>query len=252
MTIETERLFSVGSSEYATARPQYPPRLFDYLSNLAPDLDCAWDCGTGSGQAAVALAERFNSVEATDVSPEQISEAAAHGRVRYSAQPAEATAFEDGTFSLVTVAQALHWFDFNRFWPEVKRVLKPGGIFAAWVYTWPHISEAADRIVAAELLDIIKPYWARENQLAWDGYANVPFPFSELAAPDLEMSLYWNLNQFMAYIGTWSATRRCVQEKGPGILANLAATLEREWGDPTLSREVMMEFHCRVTGRGDR
>lgn len=247
--MDTTRLFSVASDHYAAARPQYPAALFDELASRAPDRERAWDCATGSGQAAVALAERFGAVDATDVSPEQIAHAAAHERVRYSVQSAEATAFPDGSFGLVTVAQALHWFDFERFWPEVQRVLKPGGLFAAWTYTWPHISEAADRIVEAELLDVIRDYWAPQNRLAWDGYADVPFPFRELPAPKVSLALDWDLDQFLAYVGTWSATRRCVEEKGKGVLGNLGAALAREWTERRSKRKVVMEFHCRVGRR---
>lgn len=166
MAIDTRELFSVKSDEYAAARPHYPRDLLQYLVGLCPDAGRAWDCGTGSGQAAVALAEWFGEVDATDVSAQQIANAAPHGRVRYSVQAAESTDFPDSCFTLVTVAQALHWFDFGRFWPEVQRVLRPGGIFAAWTYTWPVLSEALDSIVAARLLPTIKAYWAPQNQLA--------------------------------------------------------------------------------------
>lgn len=246
MGTDTRRLFSVASDQYAAARPRYPAPLFDYLSASVPDRVRAWDCGTGSGQAALTLAERFGSVEATDVSREQIAHAAGHERVRYSVQPAEETAFRDGSFSLVTVAQALHWFDFERFWPEVQRVLKPGGVFAAWAYTWPHISREADRIVAAGLLDAIEDDWAPQNRLAWDGYANVPFPFRELETPRFALSLQWNLDQFLSYVGTWSATRRYIERNGDGLLANLSEELETEWGERASTRTVSMDFYCRA------
>src|ERR1700729_3906379 len=120
MTIDTRQLFSVRSDEYAASRPQYPSELFDYIIRVCPGRDRAWDCGTGSGQAAVALAEWFVEVHATDVSAQQIANAAMHDRVHYSVQPAERTGFANGLFSLVTVAQALHWFEFKQFWPEVQ------------------------------------------------------------------------------------------------------------------------------------
>lgn len=246
MVIDTHQLFSVKSDEYAAARPRYPRELFEYLVGLSRDTSRAWDCGTGSGQAAVALAEWFGEVVATDVSAQQIANAARDDRVRYSVQAAERTTFPDGYFSLVTVAQALHWFDLARFWPEVHRVLRPAGIFAAWTYTTPHLSAELDRIIEGRLLDVIKGYWAPQNQLAWDGYANVPFPFQELAAPPLAMHLLWNFAQFIAYLGTWSATRLCIEANGPEFFAAFKKELAASWGDPAAPRAVRMDFFCRV------
>jgi SAM-dependent methyltransferase len=246
VTLDTRQLFSIKSDEYAAARPRYPRELFPAIVRLCPDTERAWDCGTGSGQAAVALAEWFSEVEATDVSAQQIANAVAHERVRYSVQPAEQTAFPKASFSLVTVAQALHWFDFRLFWPEVMRVLRPGGIFAAWTYTTPFVSEALDAIVAMRLSNVIKDFWAPQNQLAQDGYATVPFPFQELSAPKIDMQLNWTLAQFIAYLGTWSATRSCISARGPAFFETFKSELGAAWGDPAAPKAVNMEFFCRV------
>jgi SAM-dependent methyltransferase len=213
---------------------------------LCPDTRRAWDCGTGSGQAAVALAEWFAEIDATDVSAQQIANAAPHERVHYSVQPAEHTSFSNGHFSLVTVAQALHWFDSRLFWPEVHRVLQPGGICAAWTYSWPFLSEALDAIIATRLLNVIKDYWAPQNQIAWDAYVAVPFPFHEFAPPRFDMQVTWNLAQFTAYLGTWSATRRCIETNGAAFFDTFRSELEAAWGEPATPRIVRMEFFCRV------
>jgi SAM-dependent methyltransferase len=246
VTLDTRQLFSVKSDEYAAARPHYPRELLDYLVGLCPDTQRVWDCGTGSGQAAVALAECFSHVDATDVSAQQIANAVPHERVRYSVQPAERTRFASGQFGLVTVAQALHWFDLNQFWPEVHRVLRPGGIFAAWTYSWPCLSEALDAIVARRLLKVVKDYWAPQNRIAWDAYATIPFPFHELAPPKIAMQVIWNLEQFTAYLATWSATRRCIEATGNAFFDTFRSELEAEWGDPVTPRVVHMEFFSRV------
>jgi SAM-dependent methyltransferase len=243
---DTRQLFSVKSGEYAASRPGYPREIFEYLVGLCSATDRAWDCGTGSGQAAVALAEWFAEVDATDVSAQQIANARPHERVRYSVQAAERTVFTAGRFTLVTVAQALHWFDFGRFWPEVHRVLRPGGIFAAWTYTVPRLSRELDLILATSLMNVIEGYWAPQNKLAWDAYADVPFPFQELEAPPIVMRLDWNLEQFIAYLGTWSATRLCIDAKGPAFFEAFRRELQAAWGDPAKSREVGMDFFCRV------
>jgi ubiquinone/menaquinone biosynthesis C-methylase UbiE len=246
VTLDTRQLFSIKSDEYAAARPHYPRELLAAIVGLCPDTTRAWDCGTGSGQAAVALAEWFGEVEATDVSPQQIAHAVAHERVRYSVQPAERTTFPKHSFSLVTVAQALHWFDFREFWPEVLRVLRPGGIFAAWTYTTPFLSEALDAIVARRLLNVIKDFWAPQNQLAWDGYTTVSFPFQELPAPKIAMELNWTLAQFIAYLRTWSATRACIDANGPAFFETFRSELTASWGDPAVPKAVRMEFFGRV------
>ena len=243
------RLFSKGSEKYAASRPPYPSELFDFLSNTCPDRDIAWDCGTGSGQAAAGLATKFQFVEATDVSPEQISNAPGHKKIRYSVQAAESTSFARHHFSLVTVAQALHWFDHEKFWPEVHRVLKPGGIFAAWTYTWPHVTQEIDSIIKAGLLNVIESYWAPQNRLAWDGYANIHFPFQELPPPALTMKLNWNLDRLLSYLGTWSATRRCVEDIGTAFFEEFGKKLESAWGVREQARCVKMEFYCRVGRR---
>ena len=123
--------FSKQSRLYSESRPRYPKELFEYLKTLAPSLELVWDCATGNGQAAVSLAEHFEKVIATDASPQQIDNVIEKENVEYLVAPAEEIYLEDETVDMVTVATALHWFDHSRFFPEVKRVLKPGGVLAA-------------------------------------------------------------------------------------------------------------------------
>ena len=75
---------------------------------------------------------------ATDASEEQIRHAQAHPRVEYRVAIAHASGLPPHSADLVTVAQALHWFDLPPFYAEVRRVLRPGGIVAAWCYGNPH------------------------------------------------------------------------------------------------------------------
>jgi len=245
MTLHPHQYFSDKSDLYAQARPTYPDQLFEFLRDQCRETGRAWDCGTGSGQAAVALAKYFRRVDATDVSPEQISNAAAHPAVSYSVQPAEKTDFPGAAFDLVTVAQALHWFDFTRFWPEVRRTLKPGGIFAAWTYTWFHVSNPVDVLIERELLEPIQQYWAPQNRLAWNGYRDIVFPFEDLAVPEIRMTLAWNPEELLAYVGTWSATRRYIEKNGAGIVEELAGRLQSAWGDQA-RKPVSMEFYLKA------
>ena len=125
-------------------------------------------------------------------------------------------------------------------------MLQPGGVFAAWTYTLPHVTTELDRIVDAKLLNLIKTYWAPQNRLAWDAYANVPFPFHELDVPQFDMRLNWTLEQFVAYLQTWSATRLCIEANGPEFFAQFVTELEAAWGERTTVRDVSMDFLCRI------
>src|SRR5258708_2942546 len=133
--------FAVVASSYAEARPHYPKELFAFLARTAMGHECAWDCATGNGQAAVDLAEHFERVEATDASAEQIKNAVAHPKVRYSVALAEASGLAARSVDLVTVAQALHWLNLDKFYAEAKRVMKADGWIAVWTYDLFSISK---------------------------------------------------------------------------------------------------------------
>lgn len=246
MALPHHKHFQDKAELYASARPTYPAALFDFLRVQCEDLENCWDCATGTGQAAESLAEFFEHVEATDVVAEPVAQGTPHPRISFSVQPAEQTNFAAHSFDLVTVAQALHWFDVQQFWTEVDRVLKPGGVFAAWGYSWPHISVDIDMVIQEKLRDVIKNFWAPQNKILWDGYQDVRFPFTSIPAPKLELTQQWSLDQLLAYFGTWSATRRCAEAQGESFFEDFAAALESVWGNPHTVRSVRMEFHMKV------
>ena len=125
--------FSKQAADYATFRPRYPQKLFEYLGSIAPSRRLAWDCGTGNGQAAVGLASTFHRVIATDASEKQIANAQQHERIDYRVASAEDSGIQSEMIDLIMVAQALHWFDLDRFYDEARRVLKRDGVLAALV-----------------------------------------------------------------------------------------------------------------------
>jgi SAM-dependent methyltransferase len=222
--------FSRASNEYARARPTYPDALFALLAEVAPARERAWDCATGSGQAALGLARHFAHVEATDASSQQVANAARAANVAYSVQPAEATTFAAGSFDAVCVAQAVHWFDVDRFYAEVKRVLRPRGALLLTAYGWSSVSPKVDRLVKRDVLAPIEPYWPPQNQLIVDGYRDLPFPFERIEFPAMAIEVRWTLGQYVDYIGTWSATRRLL-ELAPDFLEKSHAALKAAWPD---------------------
>ncbi|MCF6276087.1 MAG: class I SAM-dependent methyltransferase [Robiginitomaculum sp.] len=229
---DTSKLFSDKSDIYAQARPQYPAELFDFIKTLPKQTGTVWDCATGNGQAAIGLAQVFDQVYATDISTEQIANRLDVANVNFSVCPAEQTGFADNMFDVVNVAQALHWFDFDRFWPEVRRVLKPGGVFITYAYAWFAVTPAIDALVESEIKTVVAPYWAAQNQLVADHYKDVVFPFEKIEVPEIELTAHWDFEHLMNFLHSWSATRRCMDDKGSVFFEQARAKLLQAWGDP--------------------
>ena len=238
-------LFSQGASSYARFRPTYPAGLFTWLAGQALARGLAVDLGTGNGQAAAALAIHFDRVVGVDPSAAQLENAVGHPRVTYLCATAEATGLDHGSADLVTVGQAFHWFDHARFFAEVRRLLRPGGLLAVWTYGLTTITPAVDAVVTELYSDVVGPYWEPERRLVETGYREVAFPFGELAAPPFHMMALWRLDQLTGYLGTWSALRRYVEVHGTETLNLIFAKLATAWGDAP-EREVRWPLAVRA------
>jgi SAM-dependent methyltransferase len=186
-----------------------------------------WECGAGSGQATLDLAARFARVVATDISGAQLAEAPPHPRVEYRVAPAEASGLGTGVADLVAVAQALHWFDLPRFFAEAARVLRPGGVLAAWCYGPFRVVEGAAARPVAEFAAEVHPYWFPERALVDSGYRTIEFPFTELTAPAFEMGAEWTGEEIAGYLGTWSAASAYAKATGRDPVPALREALER-------------------------
>lgn len=240
--------FSGHADAYARFRPRYPEALFAWLAWLAPARRLAWDCGTGNGQAAVALAAHFERVVASDASSEQLAHAIPHGRVLYRVAPAEAPPPEARGADLVTVAQALHWFDLERFYPAVQRVLAPDGVLAAWGYGLMQVSPAVDAVVADYYHNVVGRYWPPDRAHIENRYLTLPFRFPEIVAPDFSMTAEWTLDTLLGYLDTWSATRRYLAAHAQHPLEQVAAALRHAWGEAE-QRTVTWPLFLRVGRR---
>ncbi|MDP2824630.1 MAG: class I SAM-dependent methyltransferase [Sulfuritalea sp.] len=237
--------FSGHAADYAKARPGYPPELFAWLAQQCPTRDLAWDCGTGNGQAAHALAEHFQRVHATDLSAEQIAQAKPHSSIDYRVAPAETSGLNEHCCDLVAVAQALHWFCNEGFYTEAKRVLKPGGLFAAWTYTLMRGEPELSTVVKDFYTNIVGPWWPSERRWVDLGYRDMPFPCVDIAAPDFEIRLEWTLADLVAYLRTWSATQRCMKETGADPCTALAERLREVWPRPETRRTIIWPIALR-------
>lgn len=239
--------FSTQSSSYAQFRPRYPTDLYEYLSSLVPAATTVWDCATGNGQAAQDLANRFGRVIATDASARQVAAALPHPGVDFRVATAERSGLPDASIGLITVAQALHWFDLSSFYSEARRVLVTGGILAVWAYGIQNVEDPQiNEIVMDYYSRVVGSYWPPERQLVESGYRTIPFPFEELTPPSFQMQESWSLEQLLGYFSSWSATVRCLQATGRDPLQDLRHRLAEPWGDPAKPRRVLWPLALRV------
>lgn len=231
--------FSAVAAGYARFRPDYPATLFDWLADVAPRRGLAWDCACGNGQATRPLASRFARVVATDASLHQLASAPPIDNVAWCAAAAEAAPVAAGTVDLVTVGQALHWFDLDAFAAEVRRVLVPGGVVAAWTYGLPQVDDdEIGAVVSRFITDTMWPYWPPETAHVIDGYASLELPFPALDPPPFEMAIEWTLPRFLGFTRTWSGVARWVEVHGDDPVDGLAARLRPLWGSDDAPRVI--------------
>lgn len=235
---DTRQLFTRNSEAYSANRPTYDPELIAWLSRQAPDRTLAWDCGCGSGQATQDLARHFQRVVGTDVSPQQLAKAAPAANIEYRCEPAEQTSLADGSVSLTLVAQALHWFDLERFYAEVRRVSQPGGLLAVISYNLTQISPELDALVGHLYQDILGPYWAEGRRHVEQGYRSLPFPFERRDVPPFTLDVQWDLARLLGYLESWSALATYQQTHGENPLDPLRERFREAWGDPASVRRV--------------
>lgn len=237
--------FSGHADAYAKFRPRYPAVLFHWLAMNSPSTAVAWDCGTGNGQAALGLAERFARVVATDPSAQQLAQARRHPRVEYRVGAHE-SALPDHSAQLVTAAQALHWFDIDAFVREAQRVLEPRGVLAVWCYSLCRIEPSLDELVEFFYRVTIGAYWPAERRLVDEGYRSVALPIDEMSVPPFSMEADLTLPLFLGYVETWSAVQRCIAVRGRETFDSFARSIAERWGLPSTLRKVTFPLHVRA------
>ena len=238
--------FSEQAKGYASYRPHYPDNLFAWLADISPGQQRVWDCATGSGQAATALATQFEQVIATDASHAQLLQAQPQANIHYICAHAEQVPLATNSLDLITVAQAAHWFDLPRFYQQVERLLTAGGVLAIWCYGLFHITPEIDNIIKHYYQDTVGAYWPAERRHIEDAYANLSFPYAPLVTPGFLMQADWNLSQVMGYLATWSATQLYRKERSEDPLLEFQTELAGSWGDPEHAHRVEWPLHLKV------
>ncbi|RYD96002.1 MAG: class I SAM-dependent methyltransferase [Sphingobacteriales bacterium] len=236
--------FSTQAKGYAQFRPAYPAEMIDFIA-LLPDMRLnALDVATGNGQVAVALAQYFDKVYAIDISEKQLQQAPQAGNIFYSVQPAEVTNFADRQFDLITVAQAIHWFDFGAFYKEATRLLKHRGVLAVMGYGNVKTNPHSDVILGRFYKDIIGPYWDAERRYIDENYTTIPFEMMEEEAPVFENRFTWTFEQLTGYLETWSATQHYIKANGTNPVDGIRKELQESWEQS--NREVVFPLLLRI------
>lgn len=222
--------FSSQAELYARYRIDYPPELYQWLLPQVPGRERAWDCATGNGQVALVLAEHFRQVEATDLSASQLAQAPTRPNITYQPSTAEHTPFPASHFDLITVAQALHWFELAAFNQEVKRLLRPGGVVAEWGYGLVQAGPELDPLIREFYAGTMRPYWDENRWHIDDEYARLPFPFAGVQQARFAVRRQWSAEWFLNYLRTWSSVVKYEKQHGQDPVLGIAEELTRLWG----------------------
>jgi SAM-dependent methyltransferase len=245
-TAPARNWFDQGGAAYARFRPEYPPELAAFMASQAPERRLAVDVGCGNGQLTGLLAQHFAQVVGIDPSADQLANVAPDERIDYRRAPAEQIPVADAAASLITAAQAAHWFDLPAFYREARRIGSPGAVLALVSYGVLTLDSALDARFQAFYRDQIGPYWPPQRQLVDSGYATIDFPFDELAAPAMQIRCTWSLPQFLGYLATWSAVRSAREAGRAELLTAFADDIGAAWGDLRLKRMICWPINMRI------
>jgi SAM-dependent methyltransferase len=237
--------FSTRARLYAQYRPHYPKELFDHILGHVKENELAWDCGTGNGQSAIPLSKHFKKIFATDISEKQISNAPKKENIIYAIEPAEKTSLADGSVDLVTVAQAIHWFKFDEFYAEVRRVAKPGAVIAVWTYNLLKISKKIDSIIYDHHFKMLGDYWDPVRKYVDESYTTIPFPFGEIKTPEFRIEVNWSLADLEGYLNTWSALQKFIAANSYNPVGDLMNEIKKQWGDAE-KRNIYFPVYLRL------
>ena len=242
-------VFGQDANAYLSFRPEYPDELFLWLRSLVESGALAWDCGTGSGQAALGLARHFRRVIATDLDPRQLAVAPARPNIDYHLAAAEADLGLRAEVDLIACACSIHWFDLERFYANAKRALKPRGVIVAWTYDWPYTnSKPVDAVLDRLKDEILGPFWDEASTYYFGRYKNLPFPFAPIACPRFFVAIAHSQDELGQFLGTWSALKKYREREKADALALIARELDLAWRlePPVLPLRVPLHMRAGV------
>jgi SAM-dependent methyltransferase len=143
---------------YDVARPSPPTVVLDVLERCAggpPRL--VVDLGSGTGLSSRAWAGRAQQVVGVEANPAMLAIARRTTRdanVSFVQGYADATGLDGGAADIVTCAQSFHWMDPHTVLPEAARLLRPGGVFAAYDYDVVPVIEPRVDAAFARVIDV--------------------------------------------------------------------------------------------------
>ncbi|CAG2160960.1 unnamed protein product [Oppiella nova] len=242
---------TLQSSYYAKFRPHPPKEIINaiksYLSERigASEWLCAVDVGCGNGQCTRPLAEHFQRVYGFDTSAAQIEAAVrlnTRDNISYDVSPAETLSIASTSVQLVTACQAFHWFDFNKFYTELNRILVPNGVIALLGYRMPDVSHPNFQN-NNRIKNLIKSVyknpaliWAKkERELVDEGYASVRLPFDdEMRSDAFEAQVDATAEEVRGYVLSWSgynSLKQMDEQKANQFLDSYDEEIKSLFGD---------------------
>lgn len=190
------------------------------------------------------LSQHFEKVFATDISQKQIDYAWQAPNIFYAIADEMNGGLADESVSLVTVAQAIHWFNFEKFYAEVNRVAKPGAMIAVWAYSRLKISDEIEEIIT-DHFNMLGDYWDAERKYVDDKYVNIPFPFKEIETPQFIMEMNWSLDDLAGYLNSWSALQKFIAANAFNPVDEVIQKIEPLWGSED-ERKNVFPIHLRL------
>lgn len=240
-------LFSIQAKEYSKYRPNYPKEIFRFLNSVVYGHKRAWDCATGSGQAAIGLTPYFDEIIATDISESQLNNAVQHPKIKYLCVKAEESTLGSSSTDLITIATAIHLINKEVFYNEAERILKPEGVLAAWNYTRTIITPEIDRITDYYMYETLGKYWNPDIKAFFLEESKIDLPFDRIQTPEINMTHYWSFEEMINYIYTWSATQGYIQRNNKNPIELFYDDLKKAWGGEGVKKQVSWKFYFKVS-----
>ena len=238
------------AAQYVVRRPRYPEALFDWLAAESPDTDHAWDAGTGTGELAVALAERFRRVTASDGSADMLANARPRPNIDYRHWPSETPDLPDRSVDLVASGMAMHWFDTEAFHPEAERVLRPGGLLAAVGFYFFEVEGGIGQLVRDWYEAEMTGYEFPQLTVLRHHYRHFAFPHQTIDLPAFTMTESWSYHQLASFLYHWIVVKRA-PEAGVDALSDLLPQIAARWpGGPDTETVITWPLFGRAARVG--